>query len=236
MRSLFFPAIVIALAGFLAGCYTDDDGIPTPPQPVVGSIAIWMERDTVYFLYGDSVIVEGYVSVRDTSGNPVLHYPVHLYLTESVGRIEFTGPQQGTTNSSGFVYFRFFSYNQSGIQTIVAECQGHADTWTLWLQAASHGDPLLSFSADRERLTFLPGQCDTVRLFALVAGSDGQGVPDTTVTLYAPCGTWPPFPPTNQAGRTETWWRVCEYGTFTLIAACGILTATTSIVVDSLSP
>ncbi|MDD5088328.1 MAG: Ig-like domain-containing protein [bacterium] len=231
MRSLFFLTIIV-FVGLVAGCYSDDDGIPTPPQPVVGSVEVWMERDTVHVLYGDSALVEGYVSVRDTSGNPVPHCPIHLSLTESIGRIEFTGPQNSTTNSSGFVYFRFCSYNQSGIQTIVAECQDHADAWTFWLLDASEGDPPLSFTANRAYLSVLPGRCDSVRLVALVVDGNGQGVPDTTVTLHAPCGTWQPFPPTGQAGRTETWWRVCDYGWFILTATCGYVTRSLDIFVE----
>ncbi|MBU0509460.1 hypothetical protein KKH27_11585 [bacterium] len=232
MRSLLYLTIAIALTGFIAGCYTDDDG-PLPPPPSVGSVELWMERDTVHFLWGDSVIVDGYVLLRDPAGGPVPYCAVHIYLTQPFGQLDFTGPSHATTDSSGCVYFRFRSYNQTGIQTVVAECQEHSDSWMLWLLAPSFG-PGLSLAASPRLLSFLPGQCDSVRLMAVVWDNDERGIPDTTIILSAPCGTWEPFPPTNQAGYTETWWTVCEYGVFTLTATCGSLMD--SVTVDVVSP
>ncbi len=199
----------------------------------IAAVQIWMPSDTLKFLPGDSAIVEGWVAVTNNEGNVVPGVKVSLTLSAGFGSIEFVDAAlRDTTNEIGRVYFRFRSYQQTGVQTITAAAGGKSAQWQLVVQAAPEVVAFLAINLSRNQLEIPTGLQDSVQVSVTISDSARIGISGISLRLQATGGTIAPLPPTDDAGRTSTWWYFSnEEGVFEISVRAGGLTRTAQITV-----
>jgi hypothetical protein len=81
----------------------------------VGDVQIVTETDTLRYLPGDSVSCEGYAVVTDQFARALMRVPVHMWLEEPLGFLQFTHPEmRDSTNGQGQLPFRYTVYAPTG--------------------------------------------------------------------------------------------------------------------------
>ncbi|MFZ5434322.1 MAG: hypothetical protein ACOZB3_11205 [Calditrichota bacterium] len=157
-----------------------------------GSLQLWLPNDTLFYMLGDSAIIEGFAVVKSAEGNVVPGVAVSFSLVEPFGSIIFVDRVLGdTTNEYGRVYFQFASYHQNATQTIIAEAPcpppyfGHSysticDSFTIVVQSEQAPRLYSSITIEPDTLFLGPGLPDSALVTVLFDGSR-YGIPGITI-------------------------------------------------------
>ncbi|MBU0507582.1 Ig-like domain-containing protein [bacterium] len=224
-------ALLIILMALGLGCSEKKSTSPGT-EGGVSAIQIWLPTDTLRFLPGDSAIAEGWVLVKDQAQRGIPGVQVDISLTQPFGVIEFSTSTRDTSDVNGRVYFRFRSYNQTGLQIITASTGGRTDQWQLAVLQAAEVVADLTVSLSKPLLEIPRGIRDSVLVTVSISDPNGNGISDVVLPLVATGGQFAPLPPTNPSGFAETWWYFLNrFGSFTITVRAGGQQDTASITV-----
>ncbi len=202
--------LLLLMVGLWMGWGCDGDGDITHcggPERV-GSILIFMPTDTLAFLPGDTASVDGWALVTNDAGRVMSHVTVSLsLLPESFGSLELLGAMGDMTNELGRVYFRFHSFEQTGITTIRAQVEDKEDLWVLTvLPSQSRLAHVTIAFASPEDSAGLHSPDDSLAVCLTLADSSNQGIPGIIFPLRSSGGRLSPIGPTDASGEACCWW------------------------------
>jgi hypothetical protein len=203
-------SIAVLLVTVVLGILACNDKVETPLREGGGlEVRIHMDCDTIYFLPGDSARCNGWVVVKDASGNPMPNIRVSVSLERPFGFLEFVDAQKhDTTDATGRVYFRFLTFNQAGENTIIASIANIRDTWPLVVRQSPLPAVCTEVTITPDTL-FVSGTAEDsvlMEIWVVTADTPHVGIRGYPVGISATGGRLRGLPPTDSTGYTSTHW------------------------------
>ncbi len=223
MKFIRWTAILLAaIAVLLSGVGCDEKSTGTNQTGrTVGSIQIVLGtvNDTLRFLPGDSASTSVTIIVSDDQGRALAGQKVNVSLSNNnLGYIEWADTDlQDTTNSVGRVNATFRTYARAGNQIISASTGGLTDNAILAILPASNVVCNVSMTIADTLLEANQYVEDSTRVVLTLTDCDARGIAGVSLDLRATGGRMMVPPPTDDGGRTETYWyNNGQFGTFTI--------------------
>ncbi len=193
-----------------------------------------MPTDTLTFLPGDSASCDGWVVVTDGQGRVMPNQEVSITLLEPFGSVELINGTD-STDAAGRVYFRFRSYNATGVTTVRAAVGTKTDLWQLTVLPARAYVSHLNLTLSKRQMSVSSQFEDSLLVTCTISDSANLGVPGIILPVRCNGGRLLPIGPTDATGKASTWWYSNgQYGMFTIWVAIDTLRSEDSVRVDSL--